>query len=298
MRNVDLNRIGDFLRIVEHGNITRAAEALGDTKAKLSRNLALLEEDLGVQLIYRTTRQFKLTEVGAQFYQEAKGKMVQIEESILNLKSRDEKIEGKIKVTAPDDLGTRVVTQLVSEFKKIHPRVEFELVYTSDVLNLVKLGVDIAFRIGQLKDSSLVHRKVGRIDFVVAASPGYLERSSPIKRPEDLVDHQTIAFSGISLMPWKLLSHEGARSVRVQSGMIANHFSSVLDLAVMGHGVCLLPRFLAEPYLAQGVLVHILKGWSSPGQPVQVTLPQQKNTPQRIRSFFDFSVMSLQSRFS
>lgn len=298
IRNMNLNRISDFLKIVELGNITRAANALGEPKAKLSRNLALLEADLGVQLVYRTTRQFQLTQAGLQFYQETQPQMADLEASILGLRKNDEKIEGKIKVTAPEDLGNQVVTTLVSEFSKLYSQVEFELIYTNAFLDLVKLGVDIAFRVGTLKDSSLVHKKVGSAELILVAAPAYLSRHGSIEKIETLADHQLIGFANPDFSSWKLTSGSESKTLKVKTNIKANTFTSVLDLAIRGHGVAYLPKFLAETDLNQGRLFRLLKGWGHKGSPIQLVMPQQKKVPRRIRAFFEFSTKKMIERFA
>lgn len=116
--NVDMNRIYYFIRIVDAGNLTKASEALNEPKAKLSRNLALLEEELELQLVYRTTRQFKLTAAGKQLYDHAKTNIEGVLNSISNLKNQDEEFSGRLKITAPEDIGLYVLTKVVDEFSK------------------------------------------------------------------------------------------------------------------------------------------------------------------------------------
>lgn len=289
MKGIDLNRVSDFLKIVEMGNITRAAIALGEPKAKLSRSLALLEKELGVQLVYRTTRQFQLTQSGLNFYRETKIQIEGLAASIDSVKAQDEVIEGPIRITAPEDFGNNVVTPLVSEFSKLHPKVQVRLVYSNEVLDLVKLGIDVAFRIGNLKDSSLIVKKLGRIEFVVVATASYLEKSAALSEPADLLNHQTIGISVVEENIWKLESAGGTTRIRLKPSLIANTFTSVISLALHGAGVAFVPRFLAEESLQSGKLVRVLSSWGSAGMPVQLTMPQQKKVPARVRSFFDFS---------
>ena len=296
LRNVDLNKIIDFVRIIELGNITRAAEALNERKAKLSRNLAILERELGVQLVYRTTRQFKLTELGQQFFLESKQNLENIESSILKIQNKDEQIHGKIKLTAPEDLGRKIITPMISEFCALHPKVEFELVYTSEVLDLVKLGIDISFRIGKMKDSSLIQKRAGHISMVLVASPKYLEKYKVPTQLEDLTSHKIIGLSGKDRLTWNLFSKAAQKTLQLKPHFTTNSFVSVYDLLIQGHGIGFIPTLLAEQGIKTGLLTHILKPWSSQSDQVQVTIPQQKNTSRMIRQFFDFSVKYLDEK--
>ncbi len=296
LRSIDLNRITDFIKIVELGNITRAAEALGERKAKLSRNLALLEKDLGVQLVHRTTRQFKLTEAGAQFYQDSKLNLHQIENSIQQIQKNDEQIEGKIRVTAPEDFGNFIITPLVSEFKKIHSNVNFDLNYTNEVLDLVKQEIDVAFRIGALSDSSLKHKKLARLENMIVASKEYLEKFPTPSIPEDLTHHQVIAFDDDSPTNFKLMNKSMHKKIKINPSFIANNFPAILNLTLYGNGISLLPVFLAEQYIKTGELIHILKEWTSTSSVVQIVIPNQMKTPNRIRKFFDYASNHLAGR--
>lgn len=295
MQNIDLNRIRDFLQIVELGNITRAAEALGERKAKLSRNLGLLEQELGVQLVYRTTRQFRLTGPGLSFYQQMKQHFTNLDMTISGLTHVEERMEGTIRLTAPEDLGHQIVTPVVSEFLKLYPQLHFELVYSNQFLDLVNLGIDVAFRIGKLKDSSLLQKKVGKVDFIMVAAKSYLANHSDLTTPDELHKHQCIVFSPSPSEKffWKMQSGNAKKQIRIKPYISANNFLTVRNLAHAGTGIAYLPRFLANEFLATGELQHILRSWSGEGTPVQITMPSQKNMSYRVRKFVDFSTKRL-----
>jgi LysR family transcriptional regulator, regulator for bpeEF and oprC len=296
IRNIDLNKIIDFVKIVELGNITRAADALNERKAKLSRNLAILERELGVQLVYRTTRQFRLTELGQRFFIESKKNLENLESSVLKIQNKDDQIKGKIKLTAPEDLGRHIITPLISEFCALHPKVDFELIFTSDVLDLVKLGIDISFRVGKMKDSSLIQKKAGRISLALVASPKYLEKNKAPLQIEDIANHKTIGLIGKERFTWKLFSKSEKQIIELKPHITTNSFVSVLDLAVQGQGIAYIPIFLTDQAIKSGQLTQLLKSWGSEEDQVQVTIPHQKNIPRLIRQFFDFSVKYLDEK--
>lgn len=293
---IDFNRSFWFIKIVDAGNITRAAELLNEPKAKLSRHLALLEQELGIQLVYRTTRQFKLTEAGLGFYQKTKAHIEGILEAAQQLGEEKAEISGLIKVTAPDDIGMFVVTKIISEFSSIYPKTSFELIYSNDVLDLVKLGVDLAIRIGNLKDSTLIQKKVGQIRFILVASPKYLNKHQRINSPEELSNHHSIGFSS-KLNTWELVSKAKRRSVKLKHRFIANNLISIRDLALAGHGIAFVPAFLCEAYLTNGELIHLLKDWGDEGTPVQIAIPHQKNISKKMRTFVDFMAKKLSENF-
>lgn len=293
---LDFNRSYWFVRIVDAGNITRAAELLNEPKAKLSRNLALLEQELGVQLVYRTTRQFKLTEAGLSFYQKAKSHIEGILEAANELGEEKSEISGLIKITAPDDIGIFVTTKIISEFSSIYPKISFELIYSNDVLDLVKLGVDLAIRIGNLKDSTLIQKRVGHVKFILVASPKYLNKNQGITTPEELSHHQTVGFSSKN-NTWELISKNKKKSIKLKHRYIANNLIAIRDLALSGHGIAFVPAFLCEGYISNGDLIHVLKSWGDEGSPVQIAIPHQKNISKKMRTFMDFMAKKLSENF-
>lgn len=293
IRNIDLNKIIDFVRVVDLGNFTRAAEAMNERKAKLSRNLAILEKELGVQLVYRTTRQFKLTDIGQQFYSESKKHLENLESSVLKIQNKDQAIQGKIKITAPDDLGRLIITPLIHEFCLQHPKIDFEIYYTNQVLDIVKFGIDVAFRVGRMKDSTLLHKKAGYIELILVASPKYLEKMKAPLAIEELHQHQIIGLVGGDRLQWRLTSKSGTKTMTLKPHILANSFLAVLEFAILGQGIAFIPRFVADDSLKSGQLTQILKTWTSEGGPVQITLPNQKNIPRNIRLFFDYSAKRL-----
>lgn len=295
--NIDLNRTYLFIKIIEAGNISRAATLLNEPKAKLSRNLALLEEELGVQLVYRTTRQFKLTEAGMTYYQNSKEHMDALIQASTSLRENEEEVSGLLRITAPDDIGVHVVTKIINEFSAIYPKVTFELIYTNDVLDLVKLGVDVAFRVGNLKDSTLIQKKMANIEFFLASSPKYLHRYSSLTDLEQLSEHQTIGFLPSHPVGWKLSSRTKKKTLKLKHKMTANNFLVIRDLVRDGHGIGYLPKFLCQSQLASGEIVQILKQWGDEGSPLQIAVPHQKKISRKVRTFMDFAAKKCNDYF-
>ena len=293
LSKVDLNFVSDFVRIAEFGNISKAAQALGVPKAKLSRNLALLEDQLKVSLAYRTTRSFQLTNAGDEFFKIAKEHLKGLEQGLIEVIQKKDEFKGFLKITAPEDFGNYIITPLVAEFIKINPFVSFELNYSNEILDLGKLRIDVAFRIGQLKDSSLTHKKVGRVDLLVVASPHYLKTAPDILNPSDITKHKTIGFSGAFRNRWDLVPAKGnnlsRQTIKIVPQTESNNFVAIRNLARHGAGLAFAPQFLCEKYLESGELVHCLKGWTNAYTPIQVLLPSQKNIPIINRKFFDFA---------
>lgn len=287
--NIDLNRTYLFIKIIEAGNISKAAELLNEPKAKLSRNLALLEEELGVQLVYRTTRQFKLTEAGMSYYQNSKEHIDALVQASSYLQDNEEEVSGLLRITAPDDIGVHVVTKIINEFSTIYPNVTFELIYTNELLDLVKLGVDVAFRVGHLKDSTMIQKKIANIEFFLASSPKYLHRHDAISDIDQLGQHQTIGFLPIESTGWKISSKTKKKTLKLKHRITANNFLVIRDLIKDGHGIGYLPKFLCQSQMASGEIVQILKQWGEEGSPLHLAVPHQKKISRKVRTFMDFA---------
>lgn len=296
---INLNRVEVFLQIVDAGGISKAADFLKVPKSKLSRHLSLLESELGVQLIYRTTRQFQLTSAGLKFFQRSKQALDEVRLAYSDISPNSGVLKGTIRITAPDDLGTFVLTKIIDEFKLRHPHISFDLLFTNQLLDLVAQRIDIAVRIGRLKDSSMISRKAGALESILVTSPKYLQELEKSPSLEDLSNLKTVGFvSAKKADQWTLVSPKEKKNVKVAPHITLDHYMGLRELVILGHGIGFIPKFLCEPALASGDLVHILKSWNSDRTPIQILIPHQKEVAPLVRAFSDFLAASLTARFS
>lgn len=288
MEQLDLNQIRIFVKLVQAGSFTKAAAVLRQPKSRVSRRLASLEKELGVQLIYRTTRQFQLTEMGRTYYERAQGLVEGLESLSNELSEATTEVAGLIKVTASDDMGVNVLPVLLDEFSKQHPLVRFEIFLSQAYVDLVKESVDVAIRIGHLRDSNLKVRKVGFVKNIMVATPGFLERH---RHWEDLSQLDSIPFVGFSSSP-KLELLRGAEGKRLTIKPIfsftSNNPAMLVELALLGKGIAFVPEFLCAEYVRTGRLVHIHKTLRSPEVPISIVTPEQKETPLKVKKFTEF----------
>ncbi len=297
-QQINLNRVEIFLQMVESGSITKAAQVLRVAKSKLSRDLALLERELGVQLIYRTTREFRLTEPGQRFFEKANKSLSAMQEAISEVSKQSDEIAGVIRFTAPEDIGSYVMSRVANDFKILHPKIIFEMNFSNEILNLVKDRIDIAIRMGRLSDSSMTLRKAGQVDMILVASPKYLDSLKSIPSIQDLEKCRSVCFIADEEKPqWTLVSVKEKKIIKLKSDIICNNYVALKEMVILGNGIGLLPRFFCEDAIAKGDLVHILKAWRNEGSAIQVVLPEQKEIPQKIRSFMDFTVKKLLLQF-
>lgn len=287
-----MGRIEDmqlFVRVVDAGSISAAADQLGVAKSGVSRRLAALERRLGVRLLSRTTRRSSLTEAGRTYYRGATQLIGNVEELETLTSGSDAPLEGPLRVAVPLSFGLGHLTPAIADFVDLHPGVRFQLDFSDRLVDLVGQGIDIAVRIADLADSSLQARRLCPIRLVWCASPGYLARHGTPRRPGDLADHRILHYDIGAGPSMRLLADDGAEHpVTVQPWMIANNGDFLLDLAISGHGLNLSPTFIARPALDAGALTTVLDDYHSPPLNAWAVYPRNRYLPPRARAFIDF----------
>lgn len=288
MTNIDLNQILVFIRVVDAGSFTKAADLLKQPKSRISRRLAALEKSLGTQLIYRTTRQMQLTETGREYYRKCSPLIQDLEGANNSMTTRTENLQGVLRITAPEDYGKFHLAILVDEFLKRNPKIKIEMILSSSYLDLVKESIDIAFRIGHLRDAAMKAKKIGSVASIVVASPSFLEKNTAITKPEQLAQVPCLSFHFSGRNQWKLYRDKHEAKIKVQGPIMANSPEFIYHFVLLGRGVALVPVFLCQEALEKGTLVHILKGWASESMPIQMLIPVQKEIPANTKAFMDF----------
>ncbi|AHI05201.1 transcriptional regulator [Bdellovibrio bacteriovorus W] len=296
MEQLDLNQVRMFVRLVELGSFTKAAAALKQPKSRVSRWLQNLEQDLGVQLIYRTTRQFQLTESGRSFYERAKNLVEGLDSLTHEMRESTAEVSGLIRVTASDDMGIKLLPTVIDDFLKIYPSVRFDIILTQAYLDLVKESVDVAIRVGTLADSTLRGKKIGVAKSILVATPGFLERH---RNWEDLNEFIKLPFIGLShLNIVNILKPLGTKAKKdVQEILLANNPALLVEFALKGRGIALVPEFLCRDHVLAGRLVHVHKTFKTADIPVSLLTPHQKEMPLRIKKFIEFATLKLKDAF-
>lgn len=291
--SIDLNQILIFTKVIETGSFTKAAELLKQPKSRISRRLAALEKSLGTQLIYRTTRQLQLTETGKDYYRRCAPLIQDLENANNAMTSHAEEISGTLRITAPEDYGKYILVPLIDEFIKKHPKVKAEVILSGAYLDLVKESIDVAFRIGNLKDAAMKSKRISSIVSIPVASPGFLEKHPPITKPEHLSQVPCLSFRVGTRNQWRLFREKQEAKFKVDGPIMANSPEFVYHCALLGRGVGLVPEFLCAEALQSGQLVQVLKGWSSESIPIHILTPVQKDIPIKTKAFMDFAAERL-----
>jgi DNA-binding transcriptional LysR family regulator len=281
-----------FVAVVEAGSFTAAAERLDSTKSAVSRRVSRLEERLGVQLLRRTTRVLNLTETGQSFYDHSARILADLDEAEAAVQLEHGELRGSLRVALPLSFGVRHMCKPIAAFTKQHPKLHFDLDLNDRRIDLVEEGMDLALRIGHLKDSSLIARKLFEVHTVIAASPHYLKAHGEPRTPEDLRDHDCLVYSNLADPDkWSWKDEKGKQhGVKVNTVLRASSGDFLANAAAHGLGVVIQPTFLASEAIRRGNLVPLLTQYEWPVSPAYAVYPPTRHLSYRVRAFIDFLV--------
>jgi DNA-binding transcriptional LysR family regulator len=293
---MDISSLQAFVKVVQTGSFTRAAEALHTQKAYLSRVISQLEKELGVRLMERTTRALSLTEVGREFFERAVGILGAVEDAQRAVQKSQDEPRGTLRLTCGVEFGMIAVSGWINRYLRYFPQVSVDADFTSRIVDIVHEGFDLAIRVGPLADSSLAARKLGELNYGLCASEEYLVRRGMPDCPGDLAGHDTLVFSGGSHQANWVLSRVGEQErVELKPLLKANNVFAVRDAAITGLGIAQLPLVVALPALRNGVLQPVLSGWSPPSVPVHAVFASARYLTPKVRSFIDLAVEAMKS---
>jgi DNA-binding transcriptional LysR family regulator len=286
----NLADIAVFVRVVERGSFTPAADGLGLSRAAVSKYVSRLEERLGARLLHRTTRRLSLTEAGAALFEASRGALERIEEAESAIAQLQSAPRGRLKVSAPMSFGILHLGPALADFAAAHPGVALDLRLDDRFVNLVEDAVDVAVRIGALTDSSMVARKLAAARSVTCASPDYLARHGEPESPEDLVSHDCLVYSYLANPDvWRYTAPDGREiSVAVRGAFRANNGILLAQAAEAGHGIVASPTFYVGEAIRARKLKPILSAFRLPEIGIYAVYPQRSHVPPKVRAFVDF----------
>ncbi len=287
---MDLNHLTLFEAVARTSSFSGAAKELRLPKSSVSRGIARLEEELGTQLLLRTTRQVSLTSAGTALYDRITPLLRQVGAALGELPEREEEPAGRLRVTAPVDLGVLMLADVVTRFTARYPAVTVDLHLTGRVVDLVAEKFDVALRVASsLKDSTLVARRVAPIVVQLFASPLYLARRGTPRSEAELAAHDWVAFRG-GPQKLKLGGPREAVGVEPRERILCDDLLFVRDAIAAGAGVGLLPTFVAEPERIAGKLVRVLPRLERQIGSLHVVTPAAKHVPRKVTAFRDLIV--------
>lgn len=279
-----------FLEVVDRGSVTRAAEALSVAPSAVSRRIKDLEARLGAQLLTRTTRSMSLTEAGQGFYDRARAILSQVEEAEDEVSDASRALHGPLRIAAPLSFGIGHLGPILASFAAEHPELELDIDLSDRLVDLVAEGFDVAVRIGRLRDSSMIARKLCDVRDIPCASPAFVERHGRPARPEDMRDWPALCYVGSDRVDiWRYRNARGEQgTVQMKVAMRSNNGDLLSDAAIAGLGVTLQPTFIVHQALRDGRLVCLLQDHVFLEHSLYVLYPQTRHLSAKTRAFIDF----------
>jgi DNA-binding transcriptional LysR family regulator len=289
--------IRTLIAAVEGGSLSAASRSLGIPLPTVSRRVSDLEALLGSQLVLRTSRKLLLTEAGKAYVASARRVLDELAEAERAASGEYRAPRGELLVTAPFMFGKMHVAPIVHDFLSAYPEVNVRLALTDGVLDMVESHIDVAVRIGNLPDSTLVARRVGAVRWVTCASPAYVERRGSPASPADLADYDCIAYEGRKLWrDWSFTGPQGMQTVIVRPRYSVNTADAVIAGAVAGIGIAYVMSYQAADSVRARTLLPVLSAWAPAPIPVQIVHAARQHQPLKLRAFLDFVVPRLQQR--
>ncbi|EWY39798.1 LysR family transcriptional regulator [Skermanella stibiiresistens SB22] len=287
-----MDRLDDmvlFIRVVEARSFTQAADRLSLSKSAVSRRVSDLENRLGARLLNRTTRSLSLTEVGRAFYDRCARIVADVEEAERSVADLHALPRGTLRINAPMSFGMMHIAPAIAEFLRRHPAVEIDMDLNDRYIDLIEEGYDVAVRIGRLRDSSLVARRLAPNRMVVVGSPAYFKSHGRPSHPDDLTGHNCLLYTNAPLADqWQFTVGGSTRSVKVTGSLRVNNGEVLREAAVAGLGIAVLPTFIIGEQIARGQLDVALLDFAAGDSAVHAVYPHGRHLSPKVRVFVDF----------
>ncbi len=285
----DLRRMVIFSHVVEAKSFSAAAQRLGIAKSAVSRHIALLEKSVGVRLLNRTTRSLNLTEIGETYYQGCARIVAEAEEVTRRISTLQDQMSGTLRVASPIVLGKRYIAPLLADFVQQHQSLHVELVLEDQMVDMVESGIDVGVRVGWLKDSMLLARKIAESPRLLCASPAYIERMGKPECPEQLAKHDWIIFS---LLPtpyhWTFVKNRSEKRIQVKGKVKTNNADAVRSFLLNGTGLAALSSFLVADDIKNGRLVQLLPDYNCGSAGIYAVFQDRRYQQAKVRLFIDY----------
>lgn len=291
-----LTAIQVFLGVAETGSFSQTAEKLELSAPMVSRYVGLMEEWLNARLFHRTTRKVSLTEAGEQavrLCQQIVNLTAQMEEEC---QSEQGELTGILRLAASSSFGVSHLTTLIGQFQRQHPKLQIQLNLGDQTFNLVEQRIDLAIRITNNPEPSLVARKLTECRSVLVATPSYLQATSPILSPQDLTYHRCLAHSHLNRNEWQFSQQGETVTLSLQNQFSVNDALALHQAALDDQGVAMLPLYLVEQDLTEGKLVRVLSDWQLPTLQIYALYSSRHKLPKRVRLFLDFLAEQLANK--
>ena len=293
---IDKNAMALYVKVVENNSFSRAAQREGVPVSTVSRKISGLEKALGVRLLERSTRKLRMTEIGQDYYERCRRGLEEFETANLLVTDQQAEVSGRLRLSVPPSLSEMVIIPLIAAFQALYPKAIVNCLVTDRQVNHIEDGIDISLRVGDLKDSSLVARRLLRYRSVLVASPGYLARAGAPNHPNELSLHALIAFSRWHpIVTWELENNGETQKINVQPRIAINDYTGVQSAVISGLGISEIPSILCGKELQAGRLLEVMPDWHFSPVTLSAIYPSNRNLSRLIRVFKDFCIEHIEA---
>ncbi|MDB5364630.1 MAG: LysR family transcriptional regulator [Rhodospirillales bacterium] len=288
-----LSAIRAFVRVVETGSFTKAAEVLRTPKPTLTKLVQQLEAHVGAKLLNRTTRRVGVSSDGAVYYERAIRVLSDVDELDGSMTTSQAAPKGRLRVDMSTPVATHILIPALCDFHQRYPDIQLEITVTDRAIDLIGENVDCVIRGGELADQNLIARRIGDLHFAVCAAPSYLERHGAPEHPSELDDknHYTVAYLMARTgrpYPWQFVKGEDRIDVQGRYFVAANDAQVYVAAGLQGQGVIQAPTFMVQDHLRSGALVQVLPDWHVENLPMHIVYPPNRYLSNRLRVFVDW----------
>jgi DNA-binding transcriptional LysR family regulator len=287
---INLNRLTTFVAVVEAGSLTAAAERLGLAKSMVSKHMQLLEQEIGVSLLLRSTRKLSLTEAGRTFYTASRQLLQAAGQAIEQARSGSDSPQGTLRVASPIDYGLIVVSPVLAQLRARYPALKIDLTCGDQIIDLIAEGIDVTVRLGKLADSGHMAARIATLRHWLVASPECMARHGTPATPDDLPQMPHVALSVLRQPTQFTLVDSAGNQVEVRmrnTVFSSNTAYATRAAALSGDGVLRATVFSVKDDVAAGRLVRVLPEWSMPHTDIHAVYPATAHLPQKVRVFID-----------
>lgn len=291
---MDISTLKTFIEVMRQGSFAAVAREHNIDPSSVSRSISGLEKELGVRLFQRTTRQLSPTEAGMTYFYRIEPLIEEMQQAVDSIQEVSGQLKGTLRFTASVPFGLKCIVPLLAKFSTLYPDLVIDLLLTDSRLDLLTERIDLAVRLGQLKDSTLIVQKLMSTSYLVCASPDYLKKWAQINQPDDITQHNCLLFPLAGFRSrWIFKNNQGEiTEIPVSGRTIISNATALQQCALMGMGLALLPQWLIKEDLEAGTLINILPSYDVTGTDFQtaawLVYPFRTYVPLKVRVFIDF----------
>lgn len=291
---LDLNAIAIFVKVAALESFSAAARHLGLPVSTVSRKVSGLEKELGVRLLERSTRKLRLTDVGSAYFQHCVRAVEEFEVANLTVSNMRADVSGTLRLSAPPNIANPILITLVGGFQKQYPEVKVKILITERHVDLIEDGVDLALRVGELKDASFVARRLVSYRPILCASPGYLRACGSPSHPADLAQHRCITWSAwFEPVVWKFQCQSDSYKVQISGQIALNDFAGIQKAVEEGLGIAEIPSIVCGGAIESGTLVEVLPEWRFAPTRLNAIYLSNRHLSRLVRLFLDFCLAEI-----